>query len=130
MRRLPGPAYDRPGDGGDSRGSLRIVSGLAENTNSIFCDGSPEPEAANECPVLHGKQDQSPRGKRAQQSILIRSATRSPEREENTRAFSLTKTYMNAGHSTKTKMTRSWVQTICNRGEPSKEGAMSDSACL
>jgi hypothetical protein len=37
---------------GDSRGSLRIVSGLAENTNSIFCDGSPEPEAANGCPVL------------------------------------------------------------------------------
>ena len=36
----------------NSRGSLRIVSGLAENTNSIFCDGSPEPEAANGCPVL------------------------------------------------------------------------------
>ena len=52
MRRLPGPADDRPGDGGDSRGSLRIVSGLAENTNSIFCDGSSEPEAANGCPVL------------------------------------------------------------------------------
>ena len=27
-----------------SRGSLRIVSGLAENTNSIFCDGSSESE--------------------------------------------------------------------------------------
>jgi hypothetical protein len=39
MRRLPGPADNRPGDGGDSRGSLRIVSGLAVNTNSIFCDG-------------------------------------------------------------------------------------------
>jgi hypothetical protein len=52
MRRLPGPAADRLGDGGDSRGSLRIVSGLAENTNSIFCDGSLEPEAANGCPVL------------------------------------------------------------------------------
>jgi hypothetical protein len=52
MRRLPGPADDRPGDGGDSRGSLRIVSGLAENTHSIFCDGSREPEAANGCPVL------------------------------------------------------------------------------
>jgi hypothetical protein len=33
MRRLPGPAANRPGDGGNSRGSLRIVSGLAENTN-------------------------------------------------------------------------------------------------
>jgi len=47
MRRLPGPADYRLGDGGDSRGSLRIVSGLAENTHSIFCEGSLEPEAAN-----------------------------------------------------------------------------------
>ena len=54
MRRLPGPAGHRLGDGGDSRGSLRIVSGLAENPNSIFCDGSTEPEAANGCPVLQG----------------------------------------------------------------------------
>ena len=52
VRRLPGPALNRPGDGGNSRGSLRIVSGLAENTNSIFCDGSSELEAANGCPVL------------------------------------------------------------------------------
>src|SRR6202007_2735170 len=35
-----------------SRGSLRIVSGLAENTNSIFCDGSSGPETVNGCPVL------------------------------------------------------------------------------
>jgi hypothetical protein len=35
-----------------SRGSLRIVSGLAENTNSIFCDGPSEPETANGCLVL------------------------------------------------------------------------------
>src|SRR5437763_13108448 len=35
-----------------SRGSLRIVSGLAENTNSIFCEGSSEPETANGCLVL------------------------------------------------------------------------------
>jgi hypothetical protein len=52
MRRLPGPAGHRLGDGGNSRGSPRIVSGLAENPNSIFCDGSREPEAANGCPVL------------------------------------------------------------------------------
>jgi hypothetical protein len=52
MRRLPGPADYRLGEGGDSGGSLRIVSGLAENTNSIFCDGSTEPEVANGCPVL------------------------------------------------------------------------------
>ena len=71
MRRLPGPADDRPGDGGDSRGSLRIVSGLAENTNSIFCDGSSEPEAANGCPVLLECRNHQPRGKSAQQKILI-----------------------------------------------------------
>ena len=37
MRRLPGPAGDGLSDGGNSRGSLRFVSGLAENINSIFC---------------------------------------------------------------------------------------------
>jgi hypothetical protein len=54
MRRLPGPAVDRLGDEGDFRGPFRFVSGLAENTNSIFCDGSSQPEAANGCPVLRG----------------------------------------------------------------------------
>ncbi len=40
MRRLPGPADCRLSEGDlFSGGSLRIVSGLAENTNSIFCDG-------------------------------------------------------------------------------------------
>ena len=52
MRRLPGPAVDRLGEEGNFRGPLRIVSGLAENTNSIFCDSSSELEAANGCPVL------------------------------------------------------------------------------
>ncbi len=36
----------------NSGGSPRILSGLAENTNSIFGDGSSEPEAANGCVVL------------------------------------------------------------------------------
>src|SRR6202022_4701250 len=36
----------------NSRGSLRIVSGLAEDTNSIFCDGPSRPETANGCLVL------------------------------------------------------------------------------
>jgi hypothetical protein len=31
---------------------LRIVSGLAENTNSIIGDGPSGPETANGCPVL------------------------------------------------------------------------------
>jgi hypothetical protein len=53
MRRLPGPAGCRLSEGDKfSGGSRRIVSGLAENTDSIFCDGSAEPEAANGCPVL------------------------------------------------------------------------------
>src|ERR1700757_2433163 len=51
-RRLPGPADCRLGEGRHSGGSLRIVLGLAENTNSIIGDGSPEPETANGCPVL------------------------------------------------------------------------------
>jgi len=58
MRRMPGPADYRPGDGGNSRGSLRSVSGLAVNTNSIFCDAS-RPEAANGCPVLQRMQEPS-----------------------------------------------------------------------
>lgn len=62
MRRLPGPAGDRLGEGGDSRGSLRIVSGLAENTDSIFGDGSSEPETANGCPVLLESRNHQPRG--------------------------------------------------------------------
>ena len=52
MPRLPGPAVDRLGDEGNFRGPFRIVSGLAEHTNSIICDGSSELEAANGCPVL------------------------------------------------------------------------------
>jgi hypothetical protein len=43
MRRLPGPAVWRLSEGDQSGGSLRIVSGLAEDTNSIFCADSSEP---------------------------------------------------------------------------------------
>jgi len=52
MRRLPGPAFDRLGEEGNFRCLLRIVSGLAENTNSIFCADSSESQTANGCPVL------------------------------------------------------------------------------
>ena len=92
MRRLPGPAGHRLGDGGDSRGSLRVVSGLAENTNSIFCDSSSELEAANGCPVLLESRNHQLRSIRAQLSIPIRPTTRSPARLKKTRAFLLTKT--------------------------------------
>jgi hypothetical protein len=56
MRRLPGPADCRLGEGLEIRRPLGIVSGLAENTNSIFCDSSSELETANGCPVLHGQE--------------------------------------------------------------------------
>ena len=56
----------------NSGGSLRNVSGLAENTNSIFCDGPSEPETANGCPVLR-KQEPLPRGTRCVLHILNRS---------------------------------------------------------
>src|SRR5258708_27751095 len=45
----------------NSRGSLRIVSGLAANPDSIFCDGPHRPETANGCPVLR-RQEPPPRG--------------------------------------------------------------------
>jgi hypothetical protein len=52
VRRLPGLADDGLSDGGNSLGSHRFVSGLAENTNSIFCTDSSESQTANGCPVL------------------------------------------------------------------------------
>ena len=89
MRRLPGPAVNRPGNGGNSRGSLRIVSGLAENTNSIFCDSSTELEAANGCPVLLGA------GTTSREAHVRRTMTRSdrmrtPERAQEYHALFLT----------------------------------------
>ena len=91
MRRLPGPADCRLGEGSRFQRPLRIVSGLAENTNSIICDGSSEPETANGCPVLH-RQEPPPRGTVALGGILIRSNARSPERARKSRAFPLTLT--------------------------------------
>ncbi|MGA9130950.1 MAG: hypothetical protein WB384_03005, partial [Candidatus Sulfotelmatobacter sp.] len=45
--------------------------------------------------------------KSAQRKLLIGIATRSPEREKQSRAFLLTKTYMDAGDSLGTRM---WPQ--------------------
>ncbi len=86
----------RLGEGTSSRGPLRIVSGLAENTNSIICDDSLESEAANGCPVLH-RQEPRREAKIAPESVLIRSNARSPKRPRKTRAFRLTLTYMDVG---------------------------------
>jgi hypothetical protein len=59
----------------NSGGSLRIVSGLAENTNSIICDGSSELETANGYPVLHGMQEPPRR-----EALVRRNESRSSER--------------------------------------------------
>ena len=89
MRRLPGPARDRPGDGGNSRGSLRVVSGLAENTNSIFCDGSSQARGSK---WMSGSAPmQEPSAERLTRAAIDRDQTHnalSKARQENSR-FSL-----------------------------------------
>ena len=71
MRRLPGPADCELSERDETPEALyELFSGLAEDTNSIFSDGSSEPETANGCPVLHGR-NQPPRGIFALESILI-----------------------------------------------------------
>jgi hypothetical protein len=76
VRRLPGPA----GDGGDSRGSLRFVSGLAENINSIFGADSSESQTANWMSGSAESRNHQPRGTVAQRRILIGRIARSPKR--------------------------------------------------
>lgn len=78
----------------NSGGSLRIVSGLAENTNSIFGDGSSELEAANGCVVLLQSRNQRPRGHRCAKAHPDSINARSPERATDTCAFLLTLTYI------------------------------------
>ena len=72
---------------------LRIVSGLAANTDSIFGDGSLEPETANGCPVC-ARQEPLPRGidytLRVLQSLFW-ALSRAPQEDP---CFLLTKTYM------------------------------------
>ena len=54
MRRLPGPAGCRLGEGVKTpEAHYELFAGLAENTNSIICGGSSKSEAANGCLVLH-----------------------------------------------------------------------------
>ena len=98
MRRLPGPAYSRLSDGDHSRGSLRIVSGLAANTNSIICDGSGEPETANGCPVLHRMRGPSAVRHSCATLNPDKPNARSPERAQRPCVFFLTLTYMEVGN--------------------------------
>ena len=102
MRRLPGPAVSRLGEEGNFRDPFRIVSGLAEDTNSIFCDSSSELEAANGCPVLRGAGTISREATVRERRSRPQSIARSPERAQESCAFLLTLTYIEAGDSTGT----------------------------
>src|SRR3984885_11306409 len=102
VRRLPGPADDGLSDGGNSRGSHRFVSGLAENTNSIFCADSSESQTANGCPVLRRAGTTSREAQLRNGGYLIRPIARSPERAQKSCAFRLTMTYMDVRHPPKT----------------------------
>src|SRR5439155_22366090 len=74
----------------NSRGSLRIVSGLAENTDSIFCDGPQGSETVNGCPVLRRQEHRREAHVRAAGSDRFNSA-RSSEARVRRILFSLTK---------------------------------------
>jgi hypothetical protein len=89
VRRLPGPAGDGLSDGGNSRGSHRFVSGLAENTNSIFCADSSESQTANGCPVLRRAGTTSREAQLRNGGYLIRPIARSPKRAQKISCFSL-----------------------------------------
>ncbi len=78
-------------------GSLRIVLGLAANTNSIICDGSREPETANGCPVLHRMRGPSAVRHSCATLNPDQPNARSPERAQRPCVFFLTLTYMDVG---------------------------------
>ena len=99
MRRLPGPAVDRLGEEGNFQCHLRIVSGLAENTNLIFCADSSESQTANGCPVLRGAGTISREATVRERRSRPQSIARSPERAQESCAFLLTLTYIDAGQS-------------------------------
>jgi hypothetical protein len=83
MRRLPGPADCRLSEGANySGGSLRIVSGLAENTNSIFCDGPCGPRQQMDVRFCGEQEPPAERRYRARRDLASRTA-RSRERAQD-----------------------------------------------
>src|SRR5258708_24533209 len=74
----------------NSRASLRIVSGLAENTDAIFCDDPQGSETANGCPVLR-RQEPPPRGTGASCGFWQVRRARSSEARVRRTVFSLDK---------------------------------------
>jgi hypothetical protein len=67
---------------------LRIVSGLAENTNSIICDGSSGLRQQMDVWSCRGCRDHQPRGTHAQRRILIH-AMRALRARQRPRVFPL-----------------------------------------
>jgi hypothetical protein len=80
-----------------SRGSLRIVSGLAENTNSIFCDSLQSPRQQMDVWFCR-EQEPMPRGLPCELRILsLYTCALSRARPEHP-CFHLTMTYMDVGN--------------------------------
>ncbi len=76
----------------NSRGSHRFVSGLAENTNSIFCADSSESQTVNGCPVLRRAGTTSRETQLRNGGYLIRPIAPSPKPAQKSCALLLTKT--------------------------------------
>jgi hypothetical protein len=103
MRRLPGPAVSRLSEGGQTpealselfqdwqrtqtQSSVRAPRSLRQQMDVRFCMG----------------RNHQPRGTFALRCTLIRPIARSPERAHTSRAFSLTKTYMDVGYALLTR---------------------------
>jgi hypothetical protein len=90
-RRLPGPAGCRLSDGAKLPRLLRIVSGLAENTNSIFCDGPQGPETANGCLVQRSQEPTAERSTCELRILWQVRCARSHERASGELCFPLDK---------------------------------------
>jgi len=82
---------------GELRSRDAAYSGLAQNTNSIICDGSREPETANGCPVLHRMRGPSAVRHSCATLNPDQRKARSPERAQRCYVFFLTLTYMDVG---------------------------------
>ena len=101
----------------NSRGSLRIVSGLAENTNSIFCDGLQGPETVNGCPVLR-RRNHAERHI-CELRVLAYAFLRAPlKRASGELRLLLTKTYMEVGYpdigNAQRRYIQKWVSQHCS----------------
>jgi hypothetical protein len=104
VRRLPGSADDRLGDGGNSRGSHRFVFGTRrEHKLNLLCGLF----GVSDSKWMSGSAEsgnQKPRGNVVQRQILIKPIARSPKRAGKSCAFLLTMTYMDARYLEATRI--------------------------